>query len=110
MLNCVELFKNTGIPLAHQAAMETFIIYAFSCKNATKASEVSEELLKSKPDHLLALTVQMVVQAETGRLSEAKQIAEKVISLDKNEQSPSYRTAIQILSTDADQQSSDKEP
>jgi len=110
MLNCVELFKNTGVPIAHQAAMEAFIIYAFSCKNAAKALEVAEELLKSKPNHLLALTVQMVVYAEAGRLSEAKQIAKKVINLDKNEQSPSYRTAIQILATDAVQQTSDKEP
>jgi hypothetical protein len=103
MLNCVELFKNTGIPMAHEAAMEAFIIYAFSCKNATKAREIAEELLKSKPNHLLALTVQMVVHAEDGRLSEAKKIANKVINLDNNEQSPSYRTAIQILSTNPDQ-------
>ena len=110
MHNCIELFKNTGMPVAHQAAMEAFIIYAFSCKNAAKARVVAEELLKSKPNHLLALTVQMVVHAEDGRLSEAKQIANKVINLDKNEQSPSYRTATQILAKDADQQSSDKEP
>ena len=96
--------------MAHQAAMETFIVYAFSCKNATKAHEVAEELLKSKPDHLLAPTVQMVVYAEAGRLSEAKQIANKVINLDKNEQSPSYRTATQILAKEADQQSSEQEP
>ncbi|MCP4607963.1 MAG: hypothetical protein GY845_04535 [Planctomycetes bacterium] len=110
MHNCVELFKNSGMPIAHQAAMEAFIIYAFSCKNAAKALEVADELLKSKPNHLLALTVQMVVHAEAGRLSEAKQIAEIVINLDKNEQSPSYRTATQILTKDADQQSLDKEP
>ncbi len=110
MHNCVELFKNTGMPIAHEAAMEAFIIYAFNCKNATKAREIAEELLKSKPNHLLALTVQMVVHAEAGRLSEAKQIAKKVINLDKNEQSPSYRTATQILATNADQQDPDKEP
>ena len=108
MHNCIELFKNTGMPMAHEAAMEAFIIYAFSCKNAAKAREIAEELLKSKPNHLLALTVQMVVHAEAGRLSEAKKIAQKVINLDKNEQSPSYRTAIQILSTNPDQQDPEK--
>ena len=110
MHNCVELFKNTGMPMAHQAAMETFIMYAFNCNNAKKALEVAEELLKSKTNHLLALTVQMVVHAEAGRLSEAKIIAEKVINLDKNEQSPSYKTAIQILATKEGQQAPDKEP
>ncbi len=110
MQNCVELFKNTGMQMAHDAAMETFIVYALNCKNAGKAQEISQELLKSKPDHLLALTVQMIVHAEAGRLSQAKQIAEKVISLDKNEQSPSNRTATQILATNADQQGPDKEP
>jgi len=110
MHNCIELFKNTGVPMAHQAAMEAFIIYAFNCKNAQKAREIAEELLKSKPNHVLALTVQMVVHAEAGRLSEAKQIANKVINLDKNEQSPSYRTATQILATNEDQQAPEKEP
>lgn len=110
MHNCVELFKYTGMPIAHEAAMEAFIMYAFNCKKAKKAREIAEELLKSKPNHLLALTVQMVVLAENGRLSQAKQIANKVIYLDKNEQSSSYRTATQILATKADQQSSDKEP
>ncbi|MBW1814268.1 MAG: hypothetical protein JRJ39_11540 [Deltaproteobacteria bacterium] len=110
MHNCIELFKDTGMPMAHQAAMEAFIIYAFNCNNAKKALEIAEELLKSKPNHLLALTVQMVVHAENGRLSEAKQIAKIVINLDKNEQSPSYRTATQILATNEDQQAPDKEP
>jgi hypothetical protein len=108
MHNCIELFKDTGMPMAHQAAMEAFIIYAFNCNNAKKARDIAEELLKSKPNHLLALTVQMVVHAEDGRLSEAKQIAKKVINLDKNTQSPSYRTATQILATNADQQAPEK--
>jgi predicted Zn-dependent protease len=96
------------VPIAHQAAMEAFITYAFSCKNATKARDIAEELLKSKPNHLLALTIQMVVHAEAGRLSEAKQTAKKVINLDKNEQSPSYKTATQILATNDDQQDPEK--
>jgi hypothetical protein len=108
MHNCVELFKNTGVPMAHQAAMEAFIMYAFNCNNAKKAWEIAGELLKNKPNHLLALTVQMVVHAEAGRLSQAKQIAKKVITLDTNEQSPSYRTATQILAKNADQQNSEK--
>jgi hypothetical protein len=108
MHNCIELFKNTGVPIAHEAAMEAFLIYAFNCKNATKAREVAEQLLKSKPNHVLALTVQMVVHAEAGRHSEAKQVAKKVINLDKNEQSPSYRTASQILATNEDQQAPEK--
>ncbi len=96
--------------MARDAAMETFIIYAFNCNKAKKAQEIAEELLKSKPNHVLALTVQMVVHAEDGRIPEAKKIAQKVINLDKNEQSPSYRTAIQILAANVDQKDTDKEP
>jgi tetratricopeptide (TPR) repeat protein len=110
MKNCVELFKNSGMTMARDAAMETFIVYALSCKNARKAREIAEELLKGKPNHVLALTIQMVVHAEDGRISEAKKIAQKVIDLDKNEQSPSYRTAIQILATNAEHQNPDEEP
>ncbi len=109
MQNCVELFKSAGTPMAHQAAMETFIIYAFSCKNAKKALDIAEQLLKNQPDHVLALTVQMVVHAEEGRLSQAKQIAQKVITLDKNEQSPAHRTAVQVLAN-IKQQETNKEP
>ena len=109
MQNCVELFKGTGTPMAHQAAMEAFIIYAFSCNNAKKALDVAEQLLKNQSDHMLALTVQMVVHAEAGRLSQAKQIAQKVIKLDKNEQSPTHRTAVQILAN-IKQQETNKEP
>ena len=70
---------------------------------------VIEVTIKNQPEHVLALTVQMVVHAEEGRLSQAKQIAQKVITLDKNEQSPSHRTAAQILATN-EQQDSEKEP
>ncbi len=108
MHNCVELFKNSGIPLAGDAAMEAFIIYAFNCKNAKKAEKMAEELLKTRPDHLLSLTVQMVVHAEAGRLAEAKQIAKKIHNLDKNEQSIAYKTASYILATDPNQQGQDK--
>lgn len=108
MHNCVELFKNSGIPLARDAAMETFIIYAFNTKNAKKAGKMAEELLKTKPNHLPALTVQMVVYAEAKRLTEAKQIAKKILNLDKNEQSTAYKTASYVLATDPNQQGPDK--
>ncbi len=108
MHNCVELFKNSGIPLAGDAAMETFIIYAFNCKNTKKAEKMAEELLKTRPDHLLSLTVQMVVHAEAGRLTEAKQIAKRIQNLDKNEQSIAYKTASYVLATDPNQQGPDK--
>ena len=108
MHNCVELFKNSGITLASDAAMEAFIIYAFNCENAKKAEKMAEELLKSRPDHLLSLTVRMVVHAEAGRLTEAKQIAKRVQNLDKNEQSIAYKTASYILATDPNQQELDK--
>ena len=108
MHNCVELFKNSGMPLARDAAMETFIIYAFNTKNAKKAEKMAEELLKTRPNHLLALTAQMVVHAEAKRLTEAKQIAKKILKLDKNEQSIAYKTASHVLATDPNQQGPDK--
>ncbi len=108
MHNCVELFKNSGMPMAGDAAMETFIIYAFNTENAKKAEKMAEELLKTRPNHLLALTVQMVVHAEAKRLTEAKQIAKKILKLDKNEQSMAYKTASHVLATDPNQQGPDK--
>ncbi len=108
MHSCVELFKNSGISMASDAAMETFIIYAFNTQNAKKAEKMAEELLKTRPDHLLSLTVQMVVRAEAGRLTEAKQIAKRILNLDKNEQSIAHKTASYVLATDPNQQGPDK--
>ncbi|MCH7556670.1 MAG: hypothetical protein IIB56_04340 [Planctomycetes bacterium] len=108
MHSCVELFKNSGMPLARDAALETFIIYAFNTKNAKKAEKMAEELLKTRPNHLPALTVQMVVHAEAKRLTEAKQIAKRIQSLDKNKQSMAYKTASHVLATDPNQQGPDK--
>jgi hypothetical protein len=110
MHNCVELFRNTGSPMARDAALEMFVLYAFNCGNALKAQDIAEELLKSKPGHVPALTVQMVVHAEAGRMPQAKEIAQKVIELDKDPQSAYYKTAAQILESEPQQQDSDQIP
>jgi len=50
----------------------------------------------------------MVVHAEAKRLTEAKQIAKRILKLDKNEQSIAYKTASYVLATDPNQQGPDK--
>lgn len=108
MHKCMWLFEGSPIPDGRQAAMEMFIMYALECKNAGKASEVAEELLKTKPDHVLSLTVKMLLHAEAARLGDARHIAQKIHSLTENKQSPSYKAASRILATDPNQSGAQK--
>ena len=73
-----------------------------------KAAKVADELLKTRPDHVLSLTVQMLVHAEAGRLSEARDIAQKIHSLTEDKQSPSYKAASRILQTDPNHSNAQK--
>jgi len=100
MQDCMRLFEQGPVPHGRQAAMEMFVIYALKCEKPQKALKVAEELLKTKPDALLPLTVQMLVDAQTGKLNEAKQIAKKIHSLTKSEQSFSYKEASKVLAID----------
>ncbi|MHC4345370.1 MAG: hypothetical protein ACYSUP_11870 [Planctomycetota bacterium] len=67
MQNCVSLFEHSPVPGGHEAAMETSIIYAFKCGKPEKAREVAPELLKTQPESVLALTVEMLTKVSSDR-------------------------------------------
>lgn len=113
MLNCMQLFEESPILNARQTAMETFIIYALECNNPRKAEKIAEQMLRDKPNHAVSLLVKMLVHAEAGELSGAKQIARKIQSLakvEKDKRSLSYKAASRILAIDPNQPAADKEP
>lgn len=103
MQNCIELFEGSPIPQGREAAMEAFLLYALKCNNPRKAYEMAEELLRLKPDDKVALTVRMLVGAESGNIEEAHQIARKIQKLERNKQSPLYQTASKVLAIDPNQ-------
>jgi hypothetical protein len=108
MHKCMWLFEGSPVPNGRQAAMETFIIYALECKSAGKASKIAEELLKTRPDHVLSLTVKMLLHAEAGRLDDARHIAQKIQTLTEDKQSPSYKAASRILAVGPNQSGAQK--
>ena len=103
MQSCVELFRNSGIPQAHEVAMEAFIIYSFQCEKPTKAINIAEQLLETKPNHVLSLTVKMLSDVESGEINTAKKTAKRIHSLVEDKHSLSYTAASQVLSTDPNQ-------
>ena len=100
MENCIGFFSNPGFTNGRVAASEAFILYALECEKPLKARMVAEELLKTASDNVSALTIQMFVHLADKQLSEAKELARKIISLSKNKESRNYKAASFVLKID----------
>ncbi|MHC4623179.1 MAG: hypothetical protein ACYS4W_04685 [Planctomycetota bacterium] len=103
MQNCMSLFEHSPIPGGRDAAMEAFIVYAFKCGEPEKAREVAPELLKTQPEAVLALTVEMLTKVQSGEIMEARQMAIKIQALTKSEETVSYKAAAQVLAIEPNQ-------
>ncbi len=103
MKSCMELFSGSPLPNGREAALEMFIAYAFTCGKPEKARAAAAELLKTRPDSVLALTVEMLAKVGSGNISEAKQMAKKIQSLTKSKETVSYRAASQVLAIEPNQ-------
>ncbi|MHC4186185.1 MAG: hypothetical protein ACYSR4_09670 [Planctomycetota bacterium] len=103
MQNCISLFEHSPVPVGHEAAMETFIVYAFKCDNPEKAGEVARELLKTRPEAVLALTVEMLTKVRSGEIVEARRMAKKIQALTKGKETVSYKAAAQVLAIEPNQ-------
>jgi len=68
-----------------------------------QGQQTAEESLKAAPDNIPAMTLQMLVNLEDERLSVAKELAKKIISLSKNEQSRPHKLALKVLAIDPNQ-------
>ena len=103
MKNSIDLFSNPGLPGGKKAAIEVFALYAIETGNPRKAQKFTEELLKTEPDNGLALTINMLIHLSDNQLSQAKELAKKIISLSKSKETPAYQIATQILAIDPNQ-------
>ncbi|MHC4501565.1 MAG: hypothetical protein ACYS21_20955, partial [Planctomycetota bacterium] len=103
MQNCISLFEHSPVPGGREAAMEAFIVYAFKCGKPEKAREVAPELLKTQPESVLALTVEMLTKVRSGEIIEARQMAKKIRALTKSKETVSYKAAAQVLAIEPNQ-------
>lgn len=106
MQHCVKFFSNPGFPQGNQVASEAFIVYALETGKPLKAKQHAEELLKSHPDHVNALTVQMLAFMKKRQLKEAQNAARKVVDLSTNKESQHYKVASSILAFNPNQPNS----
>ena len=103
MYRCISLFEKSPAPNAREAAMEMFLLYALDCRQPQRALPVAEQLLERKSDNVLSMTVQMLSDAEVGRLDKAKDTARLIQTLvpkENQEKSLAYDYASRILSFD----------
>jgi len=100
MTNVIDVFSKLNLNNGREAGLEAFAIYAIESGKPVKAQKYAEELLKTKPDNLTALTIQMLVYVEEKQFSQAKELAKKIFSLSKNEKSIPNQIAVHVLAID----------
>lgn len=101
--NCMQIFSNPGFTNGRKAAAEVLMIYALETEKPLKARQAAEEILKTSPDNLSALTIKMFVYLNAKQLNEAKEAAKKIISITKDEKSKNYQLAAKVLTIDPNQ-------
>jgi len=90
MEDCMELFAGTQHPSAIRAAKEAYLMYAVQTKKPGKGRAIAKEFLKDNPDHVWALSIQLLNLAFEGKLSQAGQVAQKVLGLSQKGEVPYY--------------------
>lgn len=101
MHRCMSLFGDS--PEGQLIVMQAYLMYVLDCRKPRKGLAFAEEILKHRPDNTMALTVQMLSEAETGRIGKAKETARVIQALvpeDKREESLPYKFASRIISFD----------
>jgi len=95
--NHLELPKKRRLDEAHFALQKLFIEYALKCKNLKKAYETAEKVLNVETDFVPALAIRMDRLVTTDKLSEAKEVARRILELEKNTDSAPYKLAQKLL-------------
>lgn len=108
MTNIIDVFSKPNMKNGREVGLEAFAIYAIESGKPVKAQKFAEELLKTKPDNLTALTIQMLVCIEDKQFSQAKELAKKILGLSKNEKSIPNQIAVHVLAIDPNQPESEK--
>ena len=101
--NRLEFLKGRGLEESHFALQKHFVGYALECKNLKKAHETAEEVLKKEPDFVPALAVRMDHLTASGKLSDAKEVARRILELEKDINSAPYKLARAALALDKKQ-------
>jgi hypothetical protein len=103
MSNCMEFCSMLSLENKRELALDAYIIYAFECDQALKASKQAEELLKLSPDNPDALAVKVFICLENNKPDEAIELAKKIIKNTEDKKSIGYTVATSILSFDPNQ-------
>ena len=108
MHKCLKLFKESHVPNAYRAGLEQVAVYALECNKPAKAESAANKLLQTDPNNVPCLSVKMLVLAQSGKLTEAKETAIKIQKLVGSKASKASKMAAGILAIDPNQQHMEK--
>jgi hypothetical protein len=100
MENCITFFSNPGFINGKTAASEAFVLYALESQKPLKARKIAEELLKNIPAHIPSLTVKIFADMEDKKVSQARETAQKIISISTDPNAVTYKIASSFLAID----------
>ena len=97
MKDLLAFLKNRRLHKPYFTMQKLFIEYALKCKNPKKAYDIADEILKEEPDFVPALAARMDKLLNSDKLSEAKEVARRILELEKNTNSAPYTLAQELL-------------
>ncbi len=100
MENCIAFFSNPGFINGKAAASEAFVLYALESEKPLKARKAAEEILKTTPAHIPSLTVKIFADVEDKKISQARETAQKIVSISADPNSLTYKIASSFLAID----------
>ena len=85
-----------GMTEGLQSVQRAFLLYAFQTDQPAGADEVAQEVLKRDPSDVPAMAVRMLNLAKLGKADEARQLAQRLLKLEPDKESPFYKAAARL--------------
>ncbi len=96
----MALLKSRGLDEPLRLMQKLFVEYALKCRNPAKARQDAEDILKREPDFVPALAVRMENLGASGDIPAAKEVARRILELERHTNSPAYSRAKAALSVE----------
>lgn len=93
ILDRAAICMNAGMMAAHAKLHRAFVVYAWACANPAKAAASADIVLAAQPDYPPALGVHMLALVAADKPDEARQVARRILELEKDPGSPWRRAA-----------------
>ncbi|MHC4566422.1 MAG: hypothetical protein ACYTE3_11740 [Planctomycetota bacterium] len=94
ILDHADFCKRRGHTAVHIIMHKLFLDYALKCRNLEKAVPSAREVMKTEPEYVPAMVVEMLRVGTEGDTAGARVIGRRILELEKNPKSP-WRQLVQ---------------